>query len=180
MSMFNRLLMIVLFLLFLGIFAVSSTHAHLIEAQSGTLNIVDEGAFMVLPLPISSFHGLDQNSDGRVTLREFTAQRREIMERIRSQVSLRDAAGLCELQGIMLSPVASHDSMQDKLDQIIVMGRFALQAPDGPLHLIADIFGGAKGMQQMKIKVSRRKDSQSDWIVLTTQNASATLFAKRE
>ena len=35
--------------------------AHLMEAQQGTLNIIDDRAFMVLSLPISAFEDIDDN-----------------------------------------------------------------------------------------------------------------------
>ncbi|WP_133146656.1 hypothetical protein [Shewanella sp. 10N.286.51.B7] len=39
----------------------SSVQAHMMVAQHGTINLVDDGAFMVLSLPVSAFHFLDNS-----------------------------------------------------------------------------------------------------------------------
>jgi hypothetical protein len=50
-------------------------HAHLMVAQHGTLNIVDDGVFMVLSLPISAFNGVDEDSNGKISMLEFNNHR---------------------------------------------------------------------------------------------------------
>jgi hypothetical protein len=57
-----------------------SAQAHLMLAQHGTLNIVDDGAFMVLSLPISAFEGVDDDSDGKVSMVEFNNHRAVVVE----------------------------------------------------------------------------------------------------
>ena len=45
-------------------------HAHLMVTQHGSLNIVDDGAYMLRSFATSSFEGIDDNSDGDISLIE--------------------------------------------------------------------------------------------------------------
>lgn len=176
MSIFIRLLLIVICFLFLSVITVSPVRAHLMQAQHGTLNVVHSGAFVVLALPISTFKELDENTDGSVSLSEFNTRRSEIVSKIKAQVQLHDAHGLCELQGIMLNPVVAHDSPEHAIDQITVMGRFALQAAAGPLRLTVNIFDDPEPGQQLQIKAHREFDNQTARHLLTPQQTSHTFF----
>lgn len=46
---------------------IGAAHAYLMVAQRGTLNLVGDGGFMVLSLPISAFTGIDDNADGQLS-----------------------------------------------------------------------------------------------------------------
>ncbi|MEM1155765.1 MAG: hypothetical protein AAGI44_16635 [Pseudomonadota bacterium] len=176
MSIFNRLLVIILFFLFLGIFAVSSTHAHLIEAQHGTLNIVDDGAFMVLSLPVSAFDNLDGNSDGKVSFKEFNMRHAYIEDVVKSQVLLHDAHGLRQLEGTIVTAVVGHDKKEDVIDQITVLGRFKLRTPDSPLNFIVGLFGEAEPEKKFMISAQRQVDGRSVSFILKPDASSRVLF----
>jgi hypothetical protein len=114
-----------LLILILAVPMSPSAQAHLMVAQHGTLNIVDDGAFMVLSLPISAFEGVDDDSDGKVSMVEFNNHRGAIVESVGQNLTLSDKDGNLSLQGIMLSPVVPHDAPEEPLSQLIVMGRFS-------------------------------------------------------
>jgi hypothetical protein len=58
---------------------VQLAEAHLMVAQHGTLNVVDDGVFMVLSLPVSAFDGVDDDNDGKVSMLEFNNHRGAIV-----------------------------------------------------------------------------------------------------
>ena len=51
----------------------SLAHAHLVVSQRGTLNIVGDGAYMVLSLPVSALSGIDDDHDGLLSVNELRA-----------------------------------------------------------------------------------------------------------
>jgi hypothetical protein len=57
--------------------ALSAAHAHLVVSQRGTLNIVGDGAYMVLSLPVSSLSGFDDDHDGLLSVDELRAHGRK-------------------------------------------------------------------------------------------------------
>jgi hypothetical protein len=144
-----------------------SARAHLMVAQHGTLNIVDDGAFMVLSLPISAFEGVDDDSDGRVSMVEFNNHRAAIVESVGQNVTLSDKEGNLPLQGIMLSPVVPHDAPEDQVSQLIVMGRFSLAGAEGALRFQTGLFGKQSTEQSLKITVTRNSDNHEHVFELT-------------
>jgi hypothetical protein len=110
MLFLHRYLAITLLSLTLSLVMGPVAHAHLMVAQHGTLNIVDDGVFMVLSLPISAFDGVDDDNDGKVSMIEFNNHRAAIIESIEQNVTLGDKEGNLSLEGIMLSPVVPHDA----------------------------------------------------------------------
>lgn len=104
----------------------SSAHSHLMVAQHGTLNFLDDDVYMVLSLPAAAFEAADEDSDGQLSLTEFAQHRLDIINEVAAQVTLSDSQGTLPLYGLMVSPVTPHDSPKEPADQIIVMGRFSL------------------------------------------------------
>jgi hypothetical protein len=153
-----------------------SVQAHLMVAQHGTLNIVDDGAFMVLSLPMSAFEGVDDDSDGKVSMVEFNNHRAAIVESVGQNVTLNNKEGNLSLQGIMLSPVVPHDSPEEAVSQLIVMGRFSLASAKGALRFQVGLFGKHSDEQLLKITMTRKSDNQEHVFELTPATPAGVLF----
>jgi hypothetical protein len=154
-----------------------SVQAHLMVAQHGTLNIVDDGAFMVLSLPMSAFEGVDDDSDGKVSMVEFNNHRAAIVESVGQDVTLGDKEGNLPLQGIMLSPVVPHDAREEPLSQLIVMGRFSLVGAKGALRFQVGLFGKQATEQLLNITATREFDNHEHVFEITPATSSGMLFA---
>lgn len=98
----------------------------MVKAQHGSLNVVDEGRFMVLSIPVSAFKAIDDDKDGKLSKVELTEHRCTIAKAISEKVVLKDKRGKLSLQGMMLSSVNSHHSPKEPASQVIVMGRYSL------------------------------------------------------
>lgn len=157
-----------------------TAYGHLMEAQHGTLNFVDDGAFLVLSLPTSAFPGIDENEDGRVSMIEFNNQRAEIFESVSRSVTLRDAAGLRPLEGVMLSPEIAHDASIESVTQLTVLGRFNLSGSEGLLRLGSELFGQSEKEQSVKMTVTNKTKDLQQELLLTPGASSAVLFANAE
>ncbi|MBK7299102.1 MAG: HupE/UreJ family protein [Moraxellaceae bacterium] len=157
--------------------------AHLMVAQRGTLNLVDDGAYMVLSVPVSAFIGVDDNQDGLLSLHELEVHQSELQQQIMAGVSLRHQTQALPLQGIMLSLSPEHTSSNINIDnsnaeQLIVLGRFALAEAKGQaLNLSLTLFGKASFQQQMNILVTQAQNKNQ--LIFTPSNTQSLLFASR-
>jgi HupE / UreJ protein len=156
--------------------AASAVQAHLMVAQRGTLNIVGEGAFMVLSLPVSAFSGVDDDGDGKLSAAEFGAHRADIATVVKRDVKLLDEQGARPLEGVLLSLAPPDDAPAQPASHLVVMGRFALAGANHALRFEAGLFGKAAAEQTFQISVSRASKTQKQLLVLTPQQPARALF----
>jgi hypothetical protein len=155
---------------------VQLARAHLMVAQHGTLNILDDGAFMVLSLPISAFEGLDDDGDGKVSMLEFNKHRDAITQSIEKNVTLSDQQANCALKGIMLSPVVPHGPEGDAISQLAVMGRFTLNEPASALRFTIGLYGMQTAERRLEITATRSQDKQKAVFELTPASPTRAIF----
>ena len=106
---------------------VPHASAHLMVAQRGTINIVGDGAFMVLSLPVSAFHNVDDDGDKKLSRAEFSKHRAALVMAVNEKVKLFEKDALRPLQGMILSPVTPHNNPFAAASQVVVMGRYQLE-----------------------------------------------------
>ena len=160
----------------LSLFMGSVAHAHLMAAQHGTLNIVDDGVYMVLSLPISAFSGVDDNNDGKVSMIEFNSHRGAIVEMVRQNITLSDAQTTGQLQGILLSPVTAHDTAGGPISQLTVMGQFILNDTDDTLIFNVGLYGIQATEHVLRITATRTGHEQRTVFELTPVASSGVIF----
>lgn len=160
----------------LGLLALQPAQAHLMVAQRGTLNIVGDGAFMVLSLPVSAFSGIDDDGDGKLSAAEFAAHRATIASAVTREVRVRDEQGARPLEGMMLSPAPPDEAPTQPATQLVVLGRFALRDAASPLRFEVDLFGKAPAERTFQIKVTRASKTQTQLLVLTPRQPARALF----
>lgn len=172
----TRLKMTIRFLtVYLCFMASPGAIAHMMVAQNGTLNIVNNGGFMVLSLPVSAFGPADENNDGKLSNREFQKHRTRIGKMVKKKVTLSDKLGEKVLQGLMLTPVVSHDTPQEPVSQLVVTGRYKLSELKGPLVFTLNLFGKAKEETSYKISVSNRQLGESMSFTITPKSTNQIL-----
>ena len=98
-------------------------------AQKGTLNLQDDGAYMVVSLPVSAFQGVDDNGDGALSAQELGLHGPQIQEQLVQHLRLRDLTGLRPMVGITLVPTPRDDNPSDPVTQLVVLARFQLAQP---------------------------------------------------
>jgi hypothetical protein len=149
-----------LLLCVLGWWALPGAHAHLVVSQHGTLNIVHDGAYMVLSLPVSALTGIDDDADGRLSLAELRAHAPSIESQIRHGVSLSSEQGTNQLDGVMLSTIPPENAANAPADQIAILGRFALDPQASDLTFSLRLFGAKAAEQTEQITVTRGAETQ--------------------
>ena len=176
MLFLHRYLAITLLSLTLSLVMGPVAHAHLMVAQHGTLNIVDDGVFMVLSLPISAFDGIDDDKDGKVSMIEFNNHRGAIVESVSANVTLSGTRGTGYLQGILLSPVAAHGSVEKPISQLTVMGRFTLTDSAEALRFHIGLYGRQADEQVLEMTAIHIRNNQKTVFELTPGASSNVFF----
>lgn len=162
-------------LMLYGLISVQAS-AHLMVAQHGTLNIIDNNAFMVLSLPISGFENIDDNNNGEISMIEFNSHRAAITFQVRKHIKMRDEQGNIVLEEIILSPVISHDDESQSISQLTILGKFNLRNNSDNLVFQADIYGKAETEKHLALTAKRKAKSQIQTFELTPNASSKALF----
>jgi len=166
--------------LILSLLFSQSLYAHIMVAQQGTLNVAEDGVYIVISLPVSAFMGIDDDKDGKLSSEEFALHRPAIIKIVHSKIILKDQSALFSLQGIMLSPVTSHHSPKTPASQLVVMGRFTLPQPDvkpnSALEFQINLFGKATTEKTLKITVTRKADDIKQVFQLSEKKSKVSLF----
>ncbi len=78
--------------------------AHLMPAQQGTLNVLENGVFVVVSLPVSALHGVDANGDGRLSDAELEQQTSAVHDQVVREFRIFDGAQPGRIDFLQLSP----------------------------------------------------------------------------
>ncbi len=124
--------------------------AHLMVARHGTLNLTDEGGYLMLSVPVAAFPGLDADGDGRASEGELAGAMQDVSTRIHDGVLLSDDAGPRPLEGLLVHG-ADHDAATNT--HVLITGRFDPAEPEGPLTFSFELF--APGDQPQKVRIRR-------------------------
>jgi hypothetical protein len=159
-----------------SVLSVQLAHAHLMLAHHGTLNIVGDGVFMVLSLPITAFEGIDTDNDGRVSMLEFNNHRGVIIDSVGQNVMLSDRDGSLPIAGIMLSPVVPHDAVTESVSQLTVLAKFLLNDSVSALRFHLGLYGNQSAQQSLEMTATRASDKQKVVFELTPATPARELF----
>ncbi len=162
------------FVAMLWLAALPAAYAHLMVAQRGTLNLVGDGAFMVLSLPVSAFAGTDDNGDGKLSAVEFRAHHRDIAAVVERRVRLFDDQGARPLDGLLMSLSPPDDNPMAPASQLVAMGRFKLDELHRPLRFESSLFGTHASEQTLRMTVTR--GNQRQLLSLTPDRSQRALF----
>jgi hypothetical protein len=161
---------------FTGILLPITSYAHVMVAQQGTLNVLDNGVFMVLSLPVSAFEGVDDDNDGKLSSAEFSRHHKAMSNLVHKKVILKDKKGKLTLEDMILSPVLSHQFPKSPSSQLIVMGRYSLADPLSSLEYKITLFGKGTIEKSFKITATRKKDHKKKVAKLTVTEPNVFFF----
>lgn len=146
--------------------------AHLMVDQNGTLNFVEDKAYMVLSVPITAFKNLDTDGNQSISMQEFNLQRQAIVDTIRSHVRLTSKGKAATLDGIRLLPSLEH---HDEI-QLVIMGVFDLDGHTSEAQFSMELFNLDSHHSDFTITVKRKSDNFVREIIYTAQNSTNELF----
>jgi hypothetical protein len=163
----------------LGVLWVCATcaQAHMMVAQQGTLNLLGDGAFMVMSLPVSAFIGTDTDGDGKLSTIELHTHQVNIIAAVHRGIAVLDETGARPLQGLMVNLASPDESPDSPSGQLLVMGRFTLATESRDLRLRVNLFGVSQKEQTFQVKVLRGNEAQ--WLVFSPNQPVRKLFAAK-
>ncbi|MEG3754076.1 hypothetical protein [Psychromonas arctica] len=133
----------------------STSFAHLIAAQHGTLSFIGSNVYIALSLPMSAFKGVDDNADNHVTIQEFNNHRDLINEKITENVYLTEDKRKFVIDGLLLEPTTAHEEVgnyrhtgRESIDHVTIMGRYALSSDAAKVTLNVALFSDDITSQQ--------------------------------
>lgn len=172
----NPLLPTAIFVILVNLLFSSTLYAHVMVAQQGTLNIKEDGVYMVISVPVSAFPGIDDDEDGKLSSEEFTLHRSAIIKTVQSNIMLKDETAELALKGLMLSPVISHHAPNEPANQLVIMGRFSLEKANSTLEYQVNLFGKSTEEEKLKITVTRKKDASKQVFEINEKKPKIIIF----
>ncbi|QCB46849.1 HupE/UreJ family protein [Hydrogenophaga sp. PAMC20947] len=157
-----------LMVLLLWLACLPQAQAHLMVAQRGTINIVNDGAFMVLSLPVTAFKGVDDDADGAMSPSELSRHGTRIEQQIQLGAQLLANEKPLPLQGVMVQLSHTDEAESAAASQLIVLGRFQLPEATPNLRFRLRLFGTGADEQSQAITVSQGDSAQR--MVLSVQH----------
>ena len=150
--------------------------AHMMPAQQGTLNIIDNAVFAALSLPVSGLSGVDDNADGRLSWPEVAAHVAAIQSAVSSRIRLTDGKTPGRLDLVM--PRAEPDerdstSLAGSTSMLVLM-KVTFEEPPRALRIDATFFGTKPGERQLTIKATRGTEAEA--VVLTPARTTHAFF----
>ena len=137
----------------------TGAHAHLIDAQKGSLSLKAERAFLAMSIPVAGLQGVDDDGDGLLSSAEFQAHLPAIEAQIRGGIGLSSPAEPLPLDGLMVQLSLSSDKPAPER-QLLVMGQFPLTGAGQDLQFKLQIFGPQADEARQYITVTRGEETQ--------------------
>lgn len=163
-------------------FVTGLSHAHLMPAQQGTVNLQAKAAFVVLAVPVSAMSQFDDNRDGRFSQQEMALHRDAIEAQVQTGFQLFDADHALQLDFVQATEEQHEAAELPSAQQLAPLGAkhflvlmkwtWTRDVPRLRLHL--SLFGTASSEQQFSIKILQ--DKLSEVAILTPHHADHIFF----
>jgi len=145
----------------------SQTHAHLIDDNSGTLNITDDGAYLVISLPTEFFRAINKDW---FSIQAINNDRNEIFEIVKKNITLSNSNQEFRLSGLMLSIEPAHEQEMPLPKNLVILGRFESHRGGNFLKFENNLFYESGGAQVIKMRVTDKGIGVSHTFDLTPEN----------
>ena len=146
-----------------------TVHAHLVHEQSGTINLTDKAAFVVVSLPVSALTGVDDDKNGGLSVTELNLHRGAIEKQVKAGFYLSGKGRVFRLAGILLSLPQGHGASREAATQLMALGRIdTTDAPDD-LSVQTTLFGVSGTEKTLRLRVSRNKQNHREVVLTSTR-----------
>ena len=124
--------------------------------QRATLNITQDGAYMVLSLPSDAFSGLamDDDGDGKLSIAELRAHQAQLEQAVRTSVQVSDAQGPLGLEAMLLNFDIPHEAPEQALT-VIALGKYSLRSQAQPQRWDIGLWGQVPPGSKIEAIVTR-------------------------
>lgn len=154
----------------------TSVLAHMMPAQQGTLNVVEDSVFAVVALPVLAFTGVDDDGDGRLSDQEVALHEAALTTQVGTRYRLFDADQPGTLELVLVR--AEHDERSETsvagAPTLLVMLKARFTSSPESLRIETDLFGSEGGAAQLTVKAIRGAEVET--AVLTPARSGHRYF----
>jgi hydrogenase/urease accessory protein HupE len=155
----------------------AQSHAHLLPVQTGTINVINNNAYIALSIPITIFSGIDDNHDGYLEDDELRKHQQEIARISGERFNMAIGADNGVNVSTMLVPNPIDDLAKDAIPKsesltVLLVKTFSL--PPQSFCIATDLFGQKSAEKQITIKATQANEAEA--AVLTKGNSSYCFF----
>jgi hypothetical protein len=158
----------------LPLFAPRPAAAHLMQPQAATVNVVDRGVFSVVSIPASALHGVDDDGDGQVSLKELTAHRGELTRDLAERWRVSEGGEEARVVTLDLVLQPDDDAPTDRATHVVMLHHATLSHPAREVSLETDLFGG--GARERSLTVTATRRDRSEQAVLSAPHGEHSFF----
>lgn len=157
-----------------GLLAASiAAQAHLLPKQNATMNVVDNAAFFVVSVPVSSLKRVDEDANGLLSGLEIQQHGDEIQKQFAAgfKVAAEQQVGSSVLTWVLPPQTDGHTT---DADYVIIMHRVNFPVAPQQITLGTSLFGLHAGESQMTLTATR--GTTKEVAILNASTPSHTFF----
>jgi hypothetical protein len=158
--------------------APNVARAHLMPAQSGTLNIRGTAAYGAFALPVSALRGFDDDGNGRLSGTELAKHYAALSAQVGAQVRLSNGAdaGTRELLMLNVELDETDPASRQGGTHLLVMVKQAFRVVPTRLTVRITLFGASAREQRLSIRATTEA-GRAEQVVLTPRVQAHRFFA---
>ena len=153
-------------------------HAHLMPAQSGTLNVRDRAVFGALSIPVSALRGFDDDGNTRLSVRELQRHLVALQAQVSSRLQLTNGTdpGTRDFLQLSVELVENDPASAGGGTHLLVLVKHTFASTPTQLAVRTDLFGPHGAEQQLAIKAMH--DSIAEMAVLRARRPDHQFFQR--
>jgi hydrogenase/urease accessory protein HupE len=149
--------------------------AHLLPAQTATMNIVGDTAYFVVSVPISALAGIDDDGSGSASALEISRHSRDIAQQFNRRFHVAaDGAPGTPLMTMAWSPQT--EGPPADAAYIVVLHSVRFTAPPQQPSVSTDLFGTRRGEAQMTMTAKHDKRENTAEVAILRPGAADHVF----
>ena len=150
--------------------------AHLMPAQSGTLNVRDHAAFGALSIPVSALTGFDDDGNRRLSVIELQRHYAALQQQVSSRLQLYNGAdhGTRDFQQLSVELVENDPASNGGGTHLLVLVKQSFATVPLQLRIYTDLFGPNGSEQQLAIKAMH--DSVTEMAIVRARHPAHQFF----
>ncbi len=151
-------------------------HAHLMPAQSGTLNVRDRAVFGALSIPVSALTAFDDDGNARLSMAELQRHQAALQQQVSSRLQLGNGSdtGTRDFLQLSVELVENDPASAAGGTHVLVLVKQSFADVPRQLHIHTDLFGPHGAEQQLAVKAMY--DGEAEMAVLRSRHPDHQFF----
>ncbi len=147
------------FIALIALFSGSAALAHLIPADTGTLRLVDDKAYVVMGVPSSALFEEDRLVDGAISEEAYGSLHSEVQSLVRAGIGLDCGGSPLALLDLRMQPEVHYQNDSGWVAQVTAMLIFAMPDNACRLRFETALYGPSEAAVTYKMRVTAADES---------------------